>query len=102
MSDGLLKEDSERQVQDCYAVYRDKPQRQSMTWKLSAGDLVHSSDVYDHGVAVWSLDLQHGLDHLHSGEVGLVVSKPDKNGYTHVMTPRGTVGIVHRNHLVRS
>lgn len=69
--------------------------------RFSPGDLIYGADAFDLGVAIWSPDLQQGIDTLRHGEIALVVTKPDEQGYTRIMTSRGTVGVIHKTNIFR-
>ena len=53
------------------------------------------------GTTVWESDLNTVADSLESHEYVTVLEPPDSYGWTYILTPRGKVGLVHKNNLRR-
>ena len=53
------------------------------------------------GTTVWEEDLNTVSDSLESHEYVTVLEPPDNYGWTRILTPRGKVGLVHKNNLKR-
>ena len=54
------------------------------------------------GTTVWEPDLNTVADSLESHEYVTVLEQSDGYGWTCILTPRGKVGLVHKNNLRRS
>jgi len=53
------------------------------------------------GTAVWDWKLSRALDCVTNDELVVALNSEGDNGWTRIVTPRGTQGLIHRNSLKR-